>query len=412
MAVDSCYDGSKRAFGFVILTSALLAAALVFRTLTTWVSNVARSDASVYMDDFGKMLDVNLIEFTFFGMITHYWQAKAYLSTVLLFVNSFLVAYAIVLLPLLLWLTPAFANKRRQLLRVALFASRLPFVDVVFFGVLIPVLNHDVAFPLGSTVQLRCSPDVGIYMSIASSLCGIAALQAILSCGGLEPTQPLSVRRVSLTDIAVSGLPREPLWRRAVKLAMPIMFILGLAVWACTEFYAVSFTGLSGDIINPKSFSPFDIFLDVWDASKFMCSMLLIVVIIAPFLQALAAGLAVLGNPPPAMLLREIGNSFAALDVFFVGLFSLILELEDVVTWIVNNKFGEICDMQEKVSGNACVGITPSIFLVGMSALFLSVVSSCGFAVSCTVVDALRAKPRRPARFGDPCVQAIGLRDP
>lgn len=407
MAFDSCYDGSKRSFGFMVLTSALLAAALVLRTVTVWFCNVARSDAYVYMDDFGEVVDVNLITFTFFGIVTHYWEAKAYLSSVLLFVNSFLVAYAVMLLPLLLWLTPVLANKRRQLLRAAFFASRLPFIDVVFFGVLIPVLNSDLPFPLGINAQLRCSPDIGIYMGITSSLCAIAALQCFLSGSGLEPTQPASVRRASLSDIAISGLPQESLWRRAFKVAMPIMFVLGLVVWFCTEFFAVRFTGVAGDVMEPRSFSPSKIFSAVWSSSPFMGTMLLIVVILAPFLQALAAGLAVVGNPPPAMLLREIGNTFAALDVFFAGLFALTLEINDVATWIVSNKFGDLCDMQEKVSGHACIGITPSILLVGMSALFLSVVSSCGFAASCAVVDALRAKPWRPTASGDLRVQPV-----
>lgn len=396
MAFDSCAQGNKRSRGFMIFTSALLATALVLRTVSIFCLNVAYSDTYVEQDSFGRVMEIRLITFTFFGMVTHYWQAKAYLSSILLLVNSFTVAYLVILLPLILWLTPIFSKRRRMLLRGALFLSRFPFVDIIFFSILVPVLNSALKFPLGNTVYLNCSPDMGIFVGNISALCAIAALQCLLAGAGLDPTHPVSIRRNSFSDLAAVGLPVESCWRRTFKVGMPITFFVGLVAWNCTNFFEVTFTQLAGDILDAKYFMPFDVVSDVWKSQPIMAIELLVIVIFAPFLQTVAAALAVLGNPPPAMLIREIGNTFAALEVFFAGFVALTMEMDDIAEWIVMNKFGDLCNMQESLTGAKCMGLKPAICWGGALALFISVVSSFGFAVSCAVVDALRSKTARP----------------
>jgi len=405
LSAECCADKRFLSRLFMVCTSALLVAAFVLRTVSTYFMAVAWSDIIIETEDFGRVGTVRVMTFVAYKMIEQYFEAGAFVSAILFGLMVGLTAYGIFFLCLALWVTPVLAEKRRKYLAAAQFLSRLPFMDVVTYGHFIPILKSDMKFPLGVSAQLRCYPDMGMYVSVASTLCGIAAVQCIRF--GLPAADEVSMQRISIPEIAVLGLPIESCKRRTrriVKISIPVFFLF---LWSCSQYFEVRFTQLTGDLLNPTAFGPLSLVEIMIGEDLVAGLMLAILIFFAPLMQSLAAVFSVMGglhfggNRSPAVFLLELGNTFAALDVFFVGFVACLIDLNSIMVWTMNDRFGELCALQEALLGAGCAGTSPSIYVGSTLCLLVAAMSSSWFAFSCAAVDGSRSERALPTSDGN-----------
>eukprot|EP00747_Dinoflagellata_sp_TGD_P014234 gnl/TRDRNA2_/TRDRNA2_123263_c1_seq1.p1 gnl/TRDRNA2_/TRDRNA2_123263_c1~~gnl/TRDRNA2_/TRDRNA2_123263_c1_seq1.p1 ORF type:complete len:166 (+),score=29.29 gnl/TRDRNA2_/TRDRNA2_123263_c1_seq1:61-498(+) len=101
-----------------------------------------------------------------------------------------------------------------------------------------------------------------------------------------------------------------------------------------------------------------------------------LVVHIAPLAQATAAiaSSAGVASTWPNNL-GIIVAIFIGLDVFFGAIIALLIDLNNITQWVVNNKYGEVCSAVESTLGNECIGSIPSVVGLGGAGL---IVAMCG----------------------------------
>jgi len=389
---------TRAAYIYVIMTTVALAMALVLRTLSIFFFTVGSSINTVDVGSLGEVSSLNLITFTFFGMVGHYWSAGAYVSAVVLLFNSFIVAYAVIIMCAFLWWTPCFKRHRRLLVRIAMFLSRISLIDVVFFGYVAPVLRADISLPLAISVHLRTIVQAGVYAGIASTVFCIFTTHCLL--WALPSAVDDTVNLTAENGRALS----PPRWRLLAARLPAVAIFVGFALWGSAEFFSCSFGELGGDFLAPKSYSGKSLAVDTWQSDPILSTTLFVVVFMAPILQAMAVATMSLAEVRGAPKLftaservRQFGDAISVLDVFLIGSVAVILEVDAILKWIVNNKFSGLCAKLDYLTGSSCISASPQAEW-GALGLLLAVVGSFALTVHSAVTDITKRKADAPTR--------------
>lgn len=387
------------AHAVVAVLSSVLCFAFVLRFLATFMLPVAATHAHFDVGPFGTDVEsLELITFTLPSMVTHFIEAKAYLSALLL-AGGQLVAFCVFSTLFCVWFTPFFRENRRLLVRVTVWMNRIVFVDVVFFAHIIPVLNRDLTFPLDITTRLRTVAGSAMYFGGISNLLTIVCCFELLR---LQSLSPILAREVA-TKVA-EARARQPSRIKTMGMAARaicgLLVCVGLVMWLCCTLLTAEFTGLAGMLIPTADFRGVDLFRLTCIGGPFLGACLFLTAILAPAIQALMPfALRLQGRQHSDHLalkfLRELGDAFAIPDVVLSGYVAFMLNADNVARWIGHNKFPVLADSIEHIGGVQAIGLNPAVWWLGFVAMLLGLIGSFGLFFSNAKADVIFASVAR-----------------
>lgn len=381
----------------VVVVTALLTVAVVFRIASLFFLDLSGVEAPVTVSGAGEMASINLISFSFLSMCDHFWSAGAYLCVFLLMGGCCFTSLIAVLLALIVWLVPMSERSRRKVLHPIIFFARVPFTDVVFFSNLTAMFYSDLLFPLDISAGVRVVLYDGVYVGIVGSVCAVAAmcymrhLEASLArnqARSVEVRANSAAASAPLVTPVAHGFGRK---RHAGGLLAVICMILAGPLYIALLSYDIQFTNLAGDIMtNQRSFSgsvlltkslahlPLPLFV-----------LLLFMMVLAPLSQVVGTVLLVWTNSRRGDLrflkagevLWVFGNSVTGIDLMFAGTMSILTEVNGISEWMLNYRFEALCDTLSTLMGVGCIGTAPTFratfgifFVLGFVSFCLAVV--------------------------------------
>jgi hypothetical protein len=224
------------------------------------------------------------------------------------------------------------------------------------------VMDAEIVLPLGLVAKLEFDMCSGIYLCMASGILLIVACHCL--------NWPLRSESTAIPKPAfASKWPIAWWWLHALT---AVVVIVCLAIWCTVDFFSVGWGGLASDLLEPTSFSGISLIGKLFKNHPVFAVGLIITVILAPLAQVIGASHVVFGKSSATIKgLLEFGNSFSLVDVLFLSFLGAILEMNDILQWIVTNQFGKLCDDVQAVLGTGCASTDLTFDWVGTIALFV-----------------------------------------
>jgi hypothetical protein len=366
------------AFGRIrfVLVSLLLAAAIFIRLIADFHLPVASTIASLKAEGPGKLMQTDLMTFSFWGLVMHNWMAGARFGAFLTMFNSFVVPMAITAFALALWMMPTPTRYRRAGIQFALFVGRFCYIDITFFSLFIVTLESDIDLPLGFTASMDNQIESGVHLCLIATLCMVLALHFLqypLRSNFSEPVLP--------PRIVASRWPKA--WR-FLYIKAAALILIGFIAWCSAELYSSSWQGLGGTLLTPSSYTGMKVIAKLFRNHALFGVLLLLVTVLAPLAQVIGAMQVIAGKGwTLTRVLLELGNTFSALDVFAASFIAIVMETDAICQWIASNQYGTACDQVHALLDTQCIKADLRFGVLGSIGLFF-MMSGTFVIIACT----------------------------
>lgn len=390
---DGVNGRQPRAYAHLVaaVLTTVLCFAFILRVHGTFLLPVAVTTAHFDIGPLGSDVEsLELITFTLPSMVVHFWEAEAYIASLLL-AGGQAISYCVFSLVFCVWFTAFFRDYRRLLVRIAVWMNRMVFVDVVFFAHIIPVLNRDIALPLGITTRLRTVACSAMYVGSISNLLTIVCCFELLR---LQSVSPILAREVAVR-IAEARAQRPSTTKTMLmggRALCGVLVLIGMVMWLCCALLTAEFTGLGGFLIPPSDLRGVDLFRMTCIGGPFLGACFFLTAILAPVVQAAIPFVLRLegrqhSDHVAAKLFREFGDAFAVPDVVMSGYLAFLINADNVARWIGHNKFPGLADGIEQYSGLDVIGVSVEAWAFGVLAMVVGLLGSFGLFVSNAKAD-------------------------
>ncbi|CAE8735620.1 unnamed protein product, partial [Polarella glacialis] len=175
--------GTKTAQALTFGTSLLLATGLTLRILSSFWLPFASADVVAVQTQSGSEIipQMALLEYTYFGIAQGFLDGGSMYCYLLWLLTSVSFSLAGNALLLLLWLTPAFASKREELLWLALLLGRFAFQELETLGNTAIALDSTIQLPLNMEGRVLLTFQAGAFVSLAASAFSVTTALWLLS---------------------------------------------------------------------------------------------------------------------------------------------------------------------------------------------------------------------------------------
>ena len=394
-------------------------------SICTPICNVQLKIQGGIVDPGKLMLDDSLLVYTFWQMVHDFWACGSYLICISLLVGGCILPQFKGIATMYIWLVPLQRSTRGWILFVTDILGRVAFINQFFIAIMVITLRAHVVLP-GLVVNVTAQPVFGIVSgTFATTIMMLLSTWTMYLHNNIEnvPDSADDIECLNLsngveqqssslgTDNSTleTGLSREKdkvASERTVYICFGVTFASGILYLYGLSFYALELDmkGLGGDGEDLKgSETPaakrfgvlslpgkFYSLTDQTIPAVAIVMVYVVIVLIGPmvvWLCSLAEWYHILQhgyNPRERLLKNGVMKrisygapylySYAGIEVLAAAFFSSSLEMNNVVNWVVQKQFGNLCGIVLDVLDTPCLHIDgslgPGFVFLALSALF------------------------------------------
>jgi hypothetical protein len=367
-------------------------------SIFTPICNVQLKIIGGIVDPAKLMLDDSLLVYTFWGMINDFWSSKSYLICISLLLGGCVLPQTKGILTMYCWVVPTHKSTRGWILFVTDILGRFAFVNQFFIAIMTIALRADIVLQ-GLTIEVTAQPVFGIisgtvgttFMMLLSTWTMYlhnnayndaernGKLSNVETTNRLAAQIPVPVEAEFTNKLATISF--------ATSLVSGIFYIYGL------QFYGLSLDmiGLAqyGEMVKGSKTSPDKTYYilslpgifynstNIKIAALLIASVYFFIILVMPivvWLFSVAEWFYVLRfkqNPRKVDhkngVMKHISSctqymySWVGLEVLCAAFYSSSLEMNNVVNWVVQKQFGNVCNAFHSAIGISCLHINGTV---------------------------------------------------